>query len=135
MCHQIKLIETKVRKMRTLSVKFEWTILIKISEARSTFRKVSTGIENFTFEEIGQIHARNYQGSGKVYRDYGYLTDDWGHYAHKMDMESLRKRLETYNAVFVVELDYPWLRFSPVIRTKKELIAFEKGVKACGSLD
>lgn len=121
--------------MRTMSVKFEWTTLIKVSDTRSTFKKVSTEVEDFTFEEVRQIHARNYKGIGKVYGDCGYLKDEWGHYALKMDLDSLKKELEARNIVYAVALDYPWLRFSPVVKTEKELIAFGDEVRACGSLD
>lgn len=121
--------------MRTIKVKFEWTILIKVSDTRSMFKKVSTEVEDFTFEAVRQIHTRNYKGIGKVQSDYAYLKDEWGHYAHKMDMDSLSVKVEGSDTVYTVALDYPWLRFTPIVKTEGELVAFGDEVRACGSLD
>lgn len=109
--------------------------MMKISETQAVFRRVSTQIEALTFEEIAYIHEMNYKGSGNVYRGNGYVTDVWGHHALEMDLDRLRKEVEASRATYVVELDYPWLRFSPAGRTLGELMACRNGAKALEHLN
>lgn len=120
--YQISIMLLKYKKVKTIRVKFQWTVLMKLSDTGSTFKSVSTGFEDFTFEEIQQLHIRNYKGVGKVYEDNGYFMDPWRNDTLKMNINRLKEKIEGSHTAYIVELDYPWLRFIPVLRTKRELL-------------
>lgn len=121
--------------MGLIKVRFKWTELIRVSKTRSTFKKVTTEVAHFTFGEIRQIHACNYKGIGNVRRGYAYLMDDWGHSSMKLGLHAIKEKLEARAVVYEVELNIAWLRFSPVVKTKREQLAFSEEVNAYGSLD
>ncbi|MFL0067805.1 hypothetical protein R5N98_02865 [Tenacibaculum maritimum] len=121
--------------MHTIKVIFKWTELIRVTDTKSSFKKAQTDVQDYTFEQLEQIHARNYKGNGTVYRNYAYLNDDWRHSSQRIDLETLKSKVENRDVVYEVELDYAWLRLSPIVKTKDELIAFGNALRACGSLD
>lgn len=132
---KIKTITQIYEIMHTIKVKFKWTELLRVTETNSSFKTVQTDVQDYTFEQLEQIHARNYKGNGAVYRDYAYLTDDWGHSSQRIDLETLKTKVENRDVVYEVELDYAWLRLTPKVKKEAELIAFANAVRGCGSLD
>ena len=121
--------------MGAIKVKFKWTELIRVSPARSLYKKVTTEVARLSFSEIRQIHAANYKGIGRVRRGYGYLMDDWGHTSLKLNLNDLKEQLENRDVVYEVELNIAWLRFTPAVKTEKEHLAFSNAISAFGSLD
>ncbi|MCB0375573.1 MAG: hypothetical protein KDD04_06610, partial [Sinomicrobium sp.] len=63
------------------------------------------------------------------------LTNDRNDHSVRMDMDSLREKAEAGNAVFVVELDYPWLRFAPAEKTGNERTVSGSKARLCENLN
>ncbi|CAA0253384.1 hypothetical protein R8G64_03240 [Tenacibaculum maritimum] len=45
--------------MHTIKVIFKWTELIRVTDTKSSFKKAQTDVQDYTFEQLEQIHARN----------------------------------------------------------------------------
>lgn len=125
--------------MKQIKVQFQWTELFTISRkndtVRSIFRIAKTEIDTFTFEEIQKIHTLNYKGVCSPSSKYGYLTDAYREYSRQMSLDRLKQKVEEQDYLFIIELDYPWLRFTPDTKTKEELNSFNQMVIENGSLD
>lgn len=102
--------------MKNIKVQFQWTELFTLAPQVYTHQIITTDVMELTFDEIKNFHKLNYKGSGGyVATDAGYLFDDWSDAAMQMHYDKLQQEIEKKDTIFTVELDYPWLRFKPVL--------------------
>lgn len=118
--------------MKTIKVQFTWTKIMKLpsnndSSVNAIHVKVNTEIRELTFDEISSIHFFHNKMEPKkrleINYNHGYLTNDLHDCSVRLHLDKLRQEVEKEDTLYEVELDYAWLRFTPlIIKTKKETV-------------